>query len=63
MSTNRVDVGDWLLETTELLEWNGSEGETEKAVLLCFRNPGVGKLYLRWAGSLEGANITDGEKF
>jgi len=33
VSTNRVDVGDWLLETTELLEWNGSKGETEKAVL------------------------------
>ena len=46
--TDRFDgVGDWFLETNELREWRGSEGGTDKAVLFCSGNPGVGKTYLR----------------
>ena len=40
-------VGDWLLETSEFREWRGSEDGTDKAVLFCSGNPGVGKTYLR----------------
>ena len=40
-------VGDWLLGTSEFQEWRGSPGGTDKAVLLCYGNPGVGKTYLR----------------
>ena len=39
-------VGDWLFETSEFLEWRG-EGGSEKVVLFCSGNPGVGKTYLR----------------
>jgi len=46
--TDRLDgVGDWFLETSEWREWRGSEGRTDKAVLFCSGNPGVGKTYLR----------------
>ena len=37
-------VGDWLLETSEFREWRDG---TDKAVLFCSGNPGVGKTYLR----------------
>ena len=37
-------VGDWLLETSEFREWRSG---TDKAVLFCSGNPGVGKTYLR----------------
>ena len=40
-------VGDWLLETSEFREWEGSEGGADEAVLFCSGNPGVGKTYLR----------------
>ena len=46
--TDRLDgVGDWFLETSEFREWRSSEGRTDKAVLFCSGNPGVGKTYLR----------------
>ena len=46
--TERFDgVGGWLLETSEFREWRCSEGGTDKAVLFCSGNPGVGKTYLR----------------
>ena len=46
--TNRFeDVGNWLLETSELREWKGGEGGADQAVLFCSGNPGVGKTYLR----------------
>ena len=37
-------VGDWVLETSEFRGWRGG---TDKAVLFCSGNPGVGKTYLR----------------
>ena len=40
-------VGNWLLEKSEFREWRGSESVTDKAVLFCSGNPGVGKTYLR----------------
>ena len=40
-------VGDWLLETSEFLEWRESKGGAEKAILFCSGNPGAGKTYLR----------------
>ena len=46
--TERFDgVGDWFLETSEFLEWRGSEGGADNAVLFCSGTPGVGKTYLR----------------
>jgi len=46
--TDRVDgVGNWLLETNEFREWRSNGGGTDKAVLFCSGNPGVGKTYLR----------------
>jgi len=40
-------VGDWVLETSEYREWRGGEGGSDKAVLFCSGNPGVGKTFLR----------------
>jgi len=40
-------VGDWILETSEFREWRGGEGGSDKAVLFCSGNPGVGKTFLR----------------
>jgi len=40
-------VGNWLLETAEFQEWRSSESGTDKAILFCSGNPGVGKTYLR----------------
>ena len=40
-------VGDWFLEATEFREWRDNEGGTNKTVLFCSGNPGVGKTYLR----------------
>ena len=46
--TDRLDgVGDWFPGTSEWREWRGDEGGTDKAVLFCSGNPGVGKTYLR----------------
>ena len=45
--TERFDtVGSWFLETSEFQEWR-SEDRTDKAVLFCYGNPGVGKTFLR----------------
>ena len=40
-------VGNWFLETREFQEWRRGEGGTDKAVLFCSGDPGVGKTYLR----------------
>ena len=54
-------VGDWLLETREFREWRGG---TDKAVLFCSGNPGVGKTYLRYVMRyLKEANSTDSEEY
>ena len=47
---HRVEnVGKWLLQTEEFRRWYaGSEGgESDKAVLFCSGDPGVGKTYIR----------------
>lgn len=51
----RVDnVGDWLMRTEQFRSWHshdggggGSLGESQKAILFCSGNPGVGKTYIR----------------
>jgi len=40
-------VGEWLLETSEFLEWRWGDDRAGKAVLFCSGGPGVGKTYLR----------------
>ena len=40
-------VGDWLLGTAEFREWRRGKGGSDKAVLFCSGNPGVGKTHLR----------------
>jgi len=48
VSADRFDgVGDWLLETRGFREWGNGEGGSDRAVLFCSENPGVGKTYLR----------------
>jgi len=47
---HRVEnIGEWLLQTEEFRGWRaGSEGgESDKAVLFCYGDPGVGKTYIR----------------
>ena len=43
------NVGEWVLQTEEFKSWcTGSEqGKSNKAVLFCYGNPGVGKTYIR----------------
>jgi len=43
------DIGEWLLQTEEFRRWRaGSEGgESDKVVLFCYGDPGVGKTYIR----------------
>jgi len=43
------NVGEWLLQTVEFKSWCvGSEGgKSDKAVLFCYGDPGVGKTYIR----------------
>ena len=43
------NVGEWLLQTEEFKSWYaGSEGDkSDKAVLFCYGDPGVGKTYIR----------------
>ena len=43
------NIGEWVLQTEEFESWcTGSGGaESDKAVLLCYGGPGVGKTYLR----------------
>ena len=40
-------VGGWLLERSEFLEWNGSQGASKQGVLFCYGDPGVGKTHIR----------------
>jgi len=43
------NIGEWLLETEEFRSWCAGSGgdETDKGVLFCYGNPGVGKTYIR----------------
>ena len=43
------NVGEWVLQTEEFRSWctGSEEGESDKAVLFCYGNPGVGKTYIR----------------
>ena len=43
------DVGEWVFQTEEFKSWYASSGESEsdKAVLFCYGNPGVGKTFIR----------------
>ena len=43
------NIGEWFLQTEEFGEWyTGSKGgESNKAVLFCYGNPGAGKTYIR----------------
>ena len=43
------DVGEWLIQTEEFRSWYDCSGEDEvdKAVLLCYGDPGVGKTFIR----------------
>jgi len=46
----RVDyVGEWLIETIRFKRWCGLErqGAGDKAVLFCYGDPGVGKIFIR----------------
>ena len=50
LESRRVQtVGDWLLRTEEFRSWRSSDGpgESQKAVIFCSGNPGVGKTYIR----------------
>ena len=42
-------VGEWVLETEEFRSWyTGSGGsESDKGVLFCYGDPGVGKTFIR----------------
>ena len=47
---SRVEsVGEWVLETEEFKSWYASSGgsESDKAVLFCYGDPGVGKTFIR----------------
>ena len=47
---NRVNgIGEWLLQTEEFRSWHAGSGgsESDKAVLFCYGDPGVGKTYIR----------------
>jgi len=43
------DVGEWVFQTEEFRSWCvGSGGsESDKAVLFCYGDPGVGKTFIR----------------
>jgi len=42
-------VGEWVLLTEEFKAWSdfSEDGKSDKAVLFCYGNPGVGKTYIR----------------
>ena len=44
------NVGEWVLQTEEFGGWyaggEGDESESDKAVLFCYGDPGVGKTYI-----------------
>ena len=43
------NVGEWVLQTEQFRRWNAdsARGESDKAVLFCFGDPGVGKTFIR----------------
>ena len=46
------EIGEWLTQTEEFRRWcgfdrEGGEGESDKRVLFCYGDPGVGKTFLR----------------
>jgi len=43
------NVGEWVLQTEEFKSWCATSGgsESDKAVLFCYGNPGVGKTFIR----------------
>ena len=43
------NVGEWVLETEEFKIWYAGSGgsESDKAVLFCYGDPGVGKTFIR----------------
>ena len=43
------NIGEWFLQTEEFRSWCAGSGEDEsdKGVLFCYGNPGVGKTYIR----------------
>jgi len=43
------NVGEWVLETEEFRGWYAGSGgsESDKAVLFCYGDPGVGKTLIR----------------
>ena len=50
IQARRVEnIGKWLLETEEFEHWRAGSGgdESDKGVLFCYGNPGVGKTYIR----------------
>jgi len=50
LESRRVQtVGDWLLRTEEFRSWCSGDGpgESQKAIIFCSGNPGVGKTYIR----------------
>ena len=42
-------VGEWLLQAEEFKSWDAGSGgcESDKAVLFCYGDPGVGKTFIR----------------
>ena len=43
------NIGEWLLQTKEFRSWHAGNGgnESDKAVLYCYGDPGVGKTFIR----------------
>jgi len=43
------NVGEWVLETGKFRSWSAGSGgsESDKAVLFCYGDPGVGKTFIR----------------
>ena len=46
--TDRLDgVGNWVLETSDFINWRDTKDGCVGPVLFCYGNPGVGKTYVR----------------
>ena len=43
------NIGEWVLQTEEFRSWCAGSGgdESDRGVLFCYGNPGVGKTYIR----------------
>ena len=50
--TDRLDVGNWVLETGEFRKWRDAEDGCVGSVLFCYGNPGAGKTYIRYEDPL-----------